>query len=143
MTFGTLKSFRGRALAGCATTVLALHSAAFAQVADTVEIDIEAQELGAALTEFGVQTGNEIYFVHGDVAGKTSNDVEGSYTTEQAISDLLDSTGVDYRIDERGVLLVGDASIQRASLGEEQSPQPFRVAQVVQSETSERVASEE
>ena len=119
-------------LAGCAATALA-HASAYANQETTHEVDIKPQELGAALTEFGIQTGHEILFVDADVNGKTTNGVVGEVTTPEAIKTLLDDTNVDYRIDDNGTLLVGKAAIRQANLrAEEERGGRFRVAQLDQ-----------
>ena len=134
MTFATSKTIKSIVLAGCATSALILSGAASAQAAEQHEFEIAPQDLGDALAEFSVQGDAEVYWLKEDVAGKRTDGVSGSYTNRQAIEKLLDDAGVEYRIDENGTLLVGEAYIQRASLGEETPPAPFRVAQVDQEE---------
>ena len=82
---------------------------AFAEESVLVEFDIDAQELGDALTEFGVQSGTEVYFVSADVAGLQAPRIEGKYSAIDVIHRLLGSSGVKYLIDGNGTLLVGTA----------------------------------
>ena len=61
------------------------QGAAFAEESTLVEFDIDAQELGDALTEFGVQSGTEVYFVSADVAGAQAPRIEGKYSAIDVI----------------------------------------------------------
>ena len=133
-------SIRKHALISCAAAALALSSASLAQSAETHDIDIAPQDLGSALMEFGTQTGNEVLFVDADVAGKVTKGVEGAYTKDNAIELLLNDSGVKYRQNIDGTLLVGQAVIQQASLGEESNPEPFRVAQLDQGDDVREIA---
>lgn len=142
MTFATSKTIKSFALATCATSVLILGAAASAQGADLHEFEIAPQNLGDALAEFSVQGDAEVYWVKEDVAGKRTDGVNGPYTKQEAIEKLLDDAGVDYRVDENGTLLVGDAYLQRATLDEETPPAPFRVAQLDQKEDVREIRSD-
>lgn len=127
------------ALAGGVFLVIATAAPAIAQENQTHEFDIDKKELGEALTEFGIATGNQVLFKDADVRGKTANGVEGVYTSKEAVEALLENTGVDYRVDGNGTLLVGSEYVRRASLGEETTPTPFRVAQVETTSSREEV----
>ena len=112
------------------------QGAAFAEESAVVEFDIDAQELGDALTEFGVQSGTEVYFVSADVAGVQAPRIEGKYSAIDVIHRLLVSSGVEYLIDGNGTLLVGTAytavntSDERgASDSKNLTPQPVLMAQ--------------
>ena len=85
------------------------HGAAFSEEPTLVEFDIAAQDLGDALTEFGVQSGTEVYFVSADVASVQAPRIEGKYSAIDVIQQLLGSSGVEYFIDGNGTLLVGTA----------------------------------
>lgn len=135
MIFATSTTIKSFVLAGCATSALILSGAASAQAVEQHEFQIAPQDLGDALAEFSVQGDAEVYWLKEDVAGKKTDGVSGSYTNRQAIEKLLNDAGVEYRIDDNGTLLVGDAYVQRASLGEGVSPTPFRVAPADQGET--------
>ncbi len=132
MAIRNLKSLKKWALTGAALTVIA-HGAAFAQDKKTVEFDIDAQELGDALNEFGLQSGKEVFFLETDIDGKHTDGLEGTYSPADAINLLLDDTGVNYLDNGNGTILIGEAYMRQASLDEDsQRGGVFRVAQVVQ-----------
>ena len=133
MAYRTKKTLKTLALAGTAMALIAYGPAA-AQETKKIEFDIEAQELGDALNEFGVQSGKEVYYLEADIAGKQTKGVEGVYSADEAINLLLNSTGIPHSDNGSGTILIGEAYIQRASLGEETRPEPFRVAQLDQEE---------
>ncbi len=122
-------------LAGCVLLLFATAEPAIAQENQTHEFDIDEKELGEALTEFGIATGSQVLFKDADVRGKTANGVEGVYTSKEAVEALLENTGVDYRVDGNGTLLVGSEYVRRVSLGEGSAPAPLRVAQLAQDQT--------
>ena len=134
MTSRTQKTLKKLILAGTAIA-LVTNGAAFAQ--EKIDFDIEAQELGDALNEFGIQSGKEVYYLEADIDGKRSKGVEGRYSADEAINLLLNSTGIPHSDNGAGTILIGEAYIQRASLGEERTPAPFRVAQVAQGSTDQ------
>ena len=116
---------------------------AFAEDSVLVEFDIDAQELGDALTEFGVQSGTEVYFVSADVAGVQAPRIEGKYSEIDVIRQLLGSSGVEYFIDGNGTLLVGTAytagttpSQGGDSDSKNSSPAPILMAQMEAEETN-------
>lgn len=133
------RSLKVAMLAGVASFAVA---SAHAQSAGdkAIDFDIDAQDLGAALTEFGVQSGKEVYFVEADVSGKITNGVEGQYTSTRAITLILADAGVPYTLDDNGTVLVGNEYVRTASQTEETTPQPFRVAQLDQEESVREVS---
>ena len=133
-------SLKSAMLAGAGLAMLA--SAAQAQ-SNTIEFDIDAQELGAALTEFGIQSGQEIYFVEADIRGETTSGVEGSYAPATALNLILADSDIPFTTDENGTVLVGNEYVPVASLGEEMTPAPFRVALLDQEETVREVEQEQ
>lgn len=126
MAIRNSKSLKKWALTSAALSVIA-HGVAFAQDKKTVEFDIDAQELGDALNEFGLQSGKEVFFLETDIDGKHTDGLEGTYSPGDAINLLLDDTGIQYRDNGNGTILIGEAYIRQASL--EQESRPFRVAQ--------------
>jgi iron complex outermembrane recepter protein len=132
MAIRNLKSLKKWALTGAALTVIA-HGAAFAQDKNSVEFDIDAQELGDALNAFGLQSGKEVFFLEADIDGKHTDGLEGTYSPADAINLLLDDTGIQYRDNDNGTILIGEAYIRQASLEEGASRGGiFRVAQLDQ-----------
>lgn len=73
----------------------------------TVEYRLASQDVGDALNEFALQSGNDILFNEEQVAGKRSNAVAGDYQAQQALSLVLAGTGLSFRVDELGTFLVG------------------------------------
>lgn len=132
MTFYTLNTLRNAALAGCALSVIAMASPVAAQARETFEFDIKSQELGEALTEYGIAAGQQVLFKDADVRGKTAKRLDGTYTSEEAVKRLLEGTGVKYRIDDNGTLLVGNESVQQSNALNKPDLRPFRVAQLDQ-----------
>lgn len=114
MIFGKLSSIKTQALMGAAVAVIATSNAQ-AQEAQQAEFDIEAKDLGSALTDFAMQSDVEVLFNGADVRGKKSTAVEGRYTPRRAIAILLNGTGVRYSQNADGTLLVGQSSVRRAS----------------------------
>ncbi len=140
MTKHSSKSLKGWALATCALTAIMLATSANAQATETHEVKIKAQELGSALMEFGIQTGNEVLFVESGIQGLKTAGLEGNYTTEQAIAALLGKTGVAYRVNDDGTLLVGEAyasvqtPTQSAPAKSGQVHKPVQMAQAQQND---------
>lgn len=128
MQFAKFKSVRSLALTTCATAALMGGGVTFAQNGEIYEFEIAAQDLGDALAAFSVQGDVEVYWLTEEVAGKKTKGLNGSFTKEEAVEELLGDAGVDYRIDENGTVLIGEADVRQAGL--EQESGPFRVAQV-------------
>ncbi|MGI9169539.1 MAG: TonB-dependent receptor plug domain-containing protein [Caulobacteraceae bacterium] len=81
-------------------------AAAYAQAQAHVRFAISAQDLGTALTELARQGGREIYFQADLTRGKRSGPLEGELTVEQALRRLLSGSGLTWRIDSRGSIVV-------------------------------------
>ncbi|QRM54360.1 TonB-dependent receptor [Sinorhizobium sp. BG8] len=62
-----------------------------------VGLNIPAQDLGTALTVLADRTGLKLLFPSQLVSGKTSNAVAGSYSREQALSQMLAGSGLSYK----------------------------------------------
>jgi hypothetical protein len=87
--------------------VLCFCLGASAQVpADKVHVDVQAQNLLNALTQFGRDTGTEIEFSPEVVHGKTSVGVVGDYDRISALKLLLAGTGLSYRLLPQGAIVV-------------------------------------
>lgn len=65
-----------------------------AEAGRVYRFDIPAKPLLAALTEFTVATGVQVFRPSGEAIGGTSAPVAGSFTAEQALSRLLSGTGL-------------------------------------------------
>ena len=59
-----------------------------------VQLDVPAQPLGQALTTFADQAGLHLLFTTGDVADQASPALQGSYSVEQALQQLLAGSGM-------------------------------------------------
>ena len=68
-------------------------------------IHIRSQPLGAALSQLGQQTSLQVFFSPDMVAGKQAPAVDGNLSPEQALRQLLQGSGLDYRIDAGSVTL--------------------------------------
>lgn len=110
-------------------SLFALQAGAFAQ---ETEFNIPAQPLGAALNEFGLQSETDVLFSVEEVDDKKSRAVIGAYESDEALDLLLNGSSIDYRTNDLGTVLVGTVAMRGASLDEETTQQPFRVAQVSQ-----------
>ena len=93
--------------------VLAVLWASANALADEAEVDfhIEAQDLGTALNEFALQSGNEILFAEEEISGKTTPGIWGRYDRLAALELLLGDIQVSYRINELDTVLVGNVSV--------------------------------
>src|SRR5471032_3617922 len=83
---------------------LAVSAAVPAAYADDA-IHIQAQSLGAALSQLGQQTSLQVFFSPDMVAGKQAPAVDGNLSPEQALRQLLQGSGLDYQIDAGSVTL--------------------------------------
>ena len=86
---------------------IAIVSTASLAQNNSIEFDIRSQDLGNALTEFGIQSGMEVFFVAKEVKGKISDSIKGYFDAETAIKRLLKDSGINYTIDQNGTVLVG------------------------------------
>ena len=87
---------------------LAVSSAtpwAFAIEPASSAIHIQAQPLGAALSQLAQQTSLQVFFSPQLVAGKRAPAVEGQLSPEQALSRLLQGSGLSYELDGDAVTL--------------------------------------
>lgn len=130
MIFKKTNKLKSWALASCALSAIALAAPAMADGGETYEFDIAQKELGAALTDYGIATGNQVLFNDADVRGKTANAVDGVFTSSQAIELLLADAGVAYRVDANGTLLVGASQVRKVAPEAKEEARPFRVDRV-------------
>ena len=92
--------------------LISFHGTAIADESE-IAFDIDAQELGAALNEFALQSDKEILFVEAETADKSATKVSGTYAPTVALDLLLADTGLEYRVNELDTVLVGAAAEQR------------------------------
>lgn len=98
---------RSRSLSLALVASLLVGAGASAQTAGTrVHLDIAAQDLSNALTQFGRDTGTEIVFAPEAVRDKTTAAVKGDFERERAIALLLDGTGLTYRVTAQGAIVI-------------------------------------
>lgn len=105
-----MKKFRSERL-GCASVAailaaLAAPSAVLAQAA-TYNFDIPSQDLGAALRAFAREAHQQISFNGAAVSGKQSPALNGAYSADDALRQLLSGSGLNYRLAPSGVWIVG------------------------------------
>ena len=119
---------KARSLLALVVLIL-FHGTALADESE-IAFDIDAQELGAALNEFALQSNKEILFVEAETADKSAAKVSGTYAPAAALDLLLADTGLDYRVNELDTVLVGAAAEQRgASDSKNLTPTPVLMAQ--------------
>ena len=94
---------RGRRLSTCAGLLLVVATAAHAAPA---VIDIRAGGLQDALTELARENGVDILYSADLVQGRQSPALRGRLTTERALAQLLDGSGVGYRVTSDGVFVL-------------------------------------
>ncbi len=76
----------------------AITTPASAQIASkTVTINIPAGPLSSGLNRLAIQSGLQIAFVASITSGLTTKGVQGTMTPQQALSTILQNTGIDYR----------------------------------------------
>lgn len=94
----------GAALAACA----ALSGAAYAQEegAETKAYYIPPSEIGSALQTYSEQADVEIIYAEQDVEGKTTNGVDGSYSREAALEEIIEDADLTYEINDDGVVVI-------------------------------------
>lgn len=101
---------RGRSTRRRMLVCLALMTAAapFTIHADeaTMRFDIEAQPLSEALMAFGVQTGAIVIASSQLTAGKISKPVTGQLTLREALTRMLQGTGLEFKMNANGAILI-------------------------------------
>jgi hypothetical protein len=107
---------------------LCFAAAAMAQIpADKVHVDVPAQNLLSALTQFGRDTGTEIEFAPEAVRGKTSIAIRGDFDRMAAIKLLLTGTGLSYRVLPQGAIVIEPSPLGAGTAG---VPSPRRAQSV-------------
>jgi iron complex outermembrane recepter protein len=102
-----LTTRRMRTIVLCCLAGLCMSGAVFAQISnDTVHVDIPAQSLSTALTQFGRDTGTEIVFTPEAVDHKISTAIKGDFAKEKALALMLAGTGLTYRVTAQGAIVI-------------------------------------
>ncbi|WHZ14850.1 MAG: TonB-dependent receptor, plug [Nitrospira sp.] len=140
--------------------LLAASAIAFAETGGSTEprpkahYQIPAQSLNMALRDFALASGLQVSFPDDVAAGRTSREVVGSYTPEEALSELLAGTGLSFRFTsvdtvtlERGgpamTPVVPAAKGHSATTGDRQAaastgPGPVKVPEIVVKDVQDR-----
>ena len=126
-------------------SVLALACAVPAVAQDTThsqqtkEFNVPSMPLDDSIRQIADQSGVQIVVYSNDATGITAPALEGEFTTEQALDKVLAGAEFEYRrVNDRTIAVAPPSRFvdaKGASLGEEQAPAPFRVAQVDQGES--------
>ncbi len=77
------------------------------EVAAARAFDIPAQSLASALNTFGRQSGLQVTLASSTSDGVTSRAVKGTLTPQQALSQLLQGTGIPFRINADRTAVIG------------------------------------
>ncbi|WP_428354948.1 TonB-dependent siderophore receptor [Methyloprofundus sp.] len=97
------------------TSVLLIYTVMQCQSApvradQTTAFNIPAQPLASALLQFSEQSGIKIFFKAESTRSITSKSLIGQYTPQQALSKLLENTGIQYRFTESQSVALSPAS---------------------------------
>ena len=95
-------------------------------IADTTRnVDVPAGELAAALQELAKQSGAEFVYSAEKLKGVHTTGIRGEYTTEKAVTKLLEGTKLKATLHPSGALLISDNAPGSAasSVGGENSDQ--------------------
>ncbi|QUS39441.1 TonB-dependent heme/hemoglobin receptor family protein [Tardiphaga alba] len=111
-------------LAGClfATTALVLsgtvvpvHAQQTSATLAQKNFNIGAQSLAVALTQFGRQSGLQVSVSSAAARGRSSPGVSGTLTPDQALSQLLSGTGMQFRFSDSGTVVISANDASSAS----------------------------
>lgn len=97
-------------------SIAAMPVAAYAQEA-TYRFDIPSQDMAKALRAFGKAARQPISFDSAQMHGKRSVAVRGSYSANDALRILLDTSGLTYRRSPQGVVIVSAAASNAEQFG--------------------------
>lgn len=109
----TARGLAVRLLAGTALIGLSGALPAMAQTSPRVTVDaardfsIPAQPLSSALNAFGRQSGLQVTLAASTSRGVSSRAVSGRLTPQQALAQMLQGTGISFRITGEGTAVVG------------------------------------
>lgn len=99
---------RSTSYQGVVCLALIMIAAPIAVRADeaTMHFEIKAQPLSAALMAFGVQTGATVIASSKLTSSKTSNPVTGQLTRQEALTRMLQGTGLKFETSIDGTILI-------------------------------------
>lgn len=91
------------------TTVLvgvSAYSVAMAQGDETKVYAIPPSDVGNALQVYSEQADVEIIYAEGDVEGKTTDGVDGAYSREAALEEIINDADLTYEVNDDGVVVI-------------------------------------
>ena len=106
-----LQRTRGRLAIGAAAVALSAGMA-FAQ---TANVSTPEQPLATSLKQIAQQTGENILFTPGSVAGIRAHAISGQMTAQMAVQSLLEGTDLEVASDGNGGLVVRQKNVPAAS----------------------------
>lgn len=113
-----------------ASTILAFgllaSNTALAQDGAGKEYNIPPSDMSEALQAFSEQSDAEIIYAEKDVAEKTTKGIEGEYSRERALEEIIGDSGLVYEVSSDGVIIIKTAYLDVKQAG---AVQRFRVAQ--------------
>ena len=86
-----------------------------------MQFDIKAQPLSEALMAFGAQTGAIVMASSELTTGKTSNPVTGQLTSQEALTRLLQGTGLKFEMSPSGTVLISGPPQSGSQVGTERA----------------------
>ncbi|KQQ46064.1 hypothetical protein ASF69_07655 [Rhizobium sp. Leaf311] len=107
----------------------------------SIAFNIPAQNLNSAILSFANKAGIQVFYDVSRVEGLRSTAVRGSYSPEQALSQLLAGTGVSYRFSGNSVSLTRPDAAQAPSVGADGSTVLETITVEGQSATTEGTGS--
>lgn len=113
MLCGRLPSLLLSTAAG-SVVLVASAQVAEAQTAARVRLNIPAQDLAPALSEFARQSRQQLLYSPELAAGKSSSAAVGSYTPDEGLRQLLKGSGLSFQTASSGAFLISDPSSEAA-----------------------------
>ena len=108
----------------------------------TTSFDIPPQNLEAALIRFSEQSDIQLVMASADVDGKEVEGVVGDLTHQEALVELLDNTGLEYRFVNDETVAIGVSDEGGDSDSKNLSPTPVLMTYHHSSETQTRTSAE-
>lgn len=86
--------------------VVATQGAAMAQSDEAKVYSIPPSDVGNALQAYSEQADVEIIYAEGDVEGKTTDGVDGEYSREAALEEIINDADLTYEVNDDGVVVI-------------------------------------